>query len=821
MTVRNLDQLFEPASVVVVGASSRTGSLGALAWQSLRAGGGSRAVYAVNLRHHDLGGERVYGRVRQLPEVPQLAVVCTPARTVPGLVAELGAHGTRAVVVLTPDMSVSQQQAMLEAAGRHTLRILGPGSAGLWHPAVGLHAGVATVEVGQGDVALVSQSGAVVAAMLDWAQARDIGFSKCVSLGAQLDVDASDVLDFLGSDPATKAILLCVERVGDARKFMSAARAAARNKPVVVVKSGRTGVGLGTSEGVPADAVFDAAIARAGMLRVNTLQDLFLAAEILTRFRQSTAERLVVLANGRGLGAMAADAALAEGVPLAPLDADTFGGVQAMWPRLGPQTNPVRMPNGVSADEAAKALQALLASPDTAVLWVHAPTAATRSADLAQAVLAVVRETPRRLLGCCVGAQDAAHPREALRAASVPTFDTPEQAVRAFAMLRTYRHNQTELLQTPPARVSHRAVDVTQLRGTVAPALRSAREWLTEAETQALLVTAGVLVATAPERRQCGHGPTLGVALDPLFGPVLVFGQGDWAQPLAADLAVALPPLNMPLALALVNRTQVGRSLSTDDDPGTLSQQAVAEALVAVSQLLVDVPELVALDIHALYADAHGVSALGARVRVSATRAGGADHFAIQPYPQHLEESTLWHGQPLTIRPIRPEDEAQHLAFLRQMTPEDIRMRVFYSRRHIEHTELARLTQIDYNREMAFIATRPTPDGGSETVGVVRATVDPDNDAAEFGLLIRSDLKGGGLGRMLMLKMIDHLRRRGTQRLVGTVLRVNVGMLGLAQALGFEEGPLSSDPHEHDIRCVSLPLQTGPSATSARATSAH
>lgn len=811
MTVRNLDQLFEPASVAVVGASPRPGSQGAWVWQNLRAGGWARALYAINPKHHELDGTRVYAKVRQLPEVAQLAVVCTPAHTVAGLVAELGAHGTRAVVVLTPDMNAAQQQAMLIAAGRHTLRLLGPGSVGLWHPAAGLHAGVVTAGVAPGEVALVSQSGTVVAAMLDWARARNIGFSKCVSLGAQCDVDASDVLDFLGSDPATKAILLCVERVGDARKFMSAARAAARNKPVVMVKSGRAGASVAASAALPADAVYDAAIARAGMLRVNTLQDLFLAAEILTRFRQGTAERLVVLANGRGVGAMAADAAFAEGVPLAPLDVGTQAQVQTLWPALGLQTNPVRLPNGVSAADAAQTLQALLAPSDSTVLWVHAPTAAVPSVDVAQAVLAVASQAPRRLLGCWLGAQDAAPAREAFRAASVPVFDTPEQAVQAFAMLRTYHRNQTELLQTPPARVSSHAVDVRRVRATVADVLGSGREWLTEVETQALLVAAGVLVATAPERRQCGHGPAVAVAIDPLFGPVLVFGQGDWAHPLATDLAVGLPPLNAPLALALVNRTQVGRSLSVNgaDQERELSQHAVAQVLVALSHMLVDVPELVALDIHALHAGAQGVSALGARVRVSASRTGGAEHFAIQPYPQHLEETTVWLGQPLTLRPIRPEDEAQHLAFLRQMNPEDIRMRVFYSRRHIEHTELARLTQIDYNREMAFIATRPMPDGGSETLGVVRVTVDPDNDAAEFGLLIRSDLKGCGLGRMLMLKMIDHLRQRGTQRLVGTVLRVNVGMLGLAQALGFQEGPLSSDPDEHDIRFVSLPLQTG------------
>jgi acetyltransferase len=270
-----------------------------------------------------------------------------------------------------------------------------------------------------------------------------------------------------------------------------------------------------------------------------------------------------------------------------------------------------------------------------------------------------------------------------------------------------------------------------------------------------------------------------------------------------ADRAVALPPLNAPLARALVQRTRVARLLAGWRDVPPADIDAVCGVLTTLSQLLADEPRIVEIDINPLLADADGVIALDARIRVSAEAPGGAAHFSIQPYPAQLSEPFEWQGRLLTLRPIRPEDEAQHLEFLGKLDPVDVRMRVFYSRRSIERSELARLTQIDYEREMAFIATAPGPDGGEETLGVVRAIVDPDNIAAEFGIVVRSDLKGGRLGLKLMQKLIDYLRQRGTQRLVATVLKENKRMLELADELGFT---MDAAQPEQDTWRVSLPL---------------
>jgi acetyltransferase len=276
-----------------------------------------------------------------------------------------------------------------------------------------------------------------------------------------------------------------------------------------------------------------------------------------------------------------------------------------------------------------------------------------------------------------------------------------------------------------------------------------------------------------------------GTHVDPVFGPVILFGAGGTSVEVVADRALALPPLNVPLARALVQRTRIARLLAGWRDVPAADLASVEQVLVALAQLVAEEPRIAELDINPLLADASGVIALDARVRVSAASPGGAKHFAIRPYPQELVEQFEWRGRTLTLRPIRPEDEAQHLAFLERIEPADIRMRLFYTRRSIERSELARLTQIDYEREMAFVITGPVQGGGEETLGVVRAIVDPDNAEAEFGILMRSDMKGAGLGRRLMDKVIAFLRGRGTQRLVATVLAENDAMLVLADKLGF------------------------------------
>jgi acetyltransferase len=277
----------------------------------------------------------------------------------------------------------------------------------------------------------------------------------------------------------------------------------------------------------------------------------------------------------------------------------------------------------------------------------------------------------------------------------------------------------------------------------------------------------------------------VGAGIDAVFGPVLLFGQGGTAVEVLADRAVALPPLNRVLARELISRTRVARLLAGYRDHPPARLDAVCDVLIAVSQMLADLPEVCELDINPLLADAGGVVALDARIRVSRTPVAGAERFAILPYPAHLAETVAWQGRMLEVRPIRPEDQAQHRAFLDRITPEDLRLRFFSARRELPRSELARLVQIDYAREMAFIALARSAEGGTaETVGVVRAVCDPDNVEAEFAIVVRSDLKRQGLGTLLLRKMLRYLQGHGTRRIVAEVLRENSAMRGLAHAHG-------------------------------------
>jgi len=890
MSIRHLDALLDPQAVAVVGASSRPGSVGATVWRNLREGGFRGRLLPVNPKYGELDGVPVHRDASALgPEAPDLAVVCTPPATVPGVIAALAGAGTKAAIVMTAGLDAAQRQAMLDAARPALLRVLGPNCLGLLAPHIGLNASFAHAGVAAGRVAFISQSGALVTAMIDWARGRGIGFSHCVSLGEHADVDFGDMLDWLASDARTRAVLLYVESVESPRKFMSAARAAARNKPVLVVKAGRSSEGQRAAAShtgalAGSDLVFDAAIRRAGMLRVDTLQDLFTAAETLAQSHAGAAdaealERLTLVTNGGGAGVLAADFAAAQGLALAPLSDRTRSALDALLPHNWSRGNPVDIIGDAPVQRYVDTLGALLADAAAGtVVFMHAPTAIVGSSEIARALVPLAKAAPRRLFGCWLGDPAVAEARQVFHDAGVPGYETPEEAVRACALLATYRRNQLQLMEAPPLhdRDAPRP-DLARVAAIVDAALADGREMLGEPESKALLAAcgipcaatrvvppdAGAAAAAAAEvgfpavlkilspqishksdvggvalalddeaevrraaeamlarvhrlrpgaaidgftvqamvKRPQSHELIVGSHVDPLFGPVILFGHGGTAVEVVADRAVALPPLNTPLAEALVARTRVARLLDGYRDVPAADRRAVTGVLTALSQLLADEPRIAEVDINPLLAGADGVIALDARVRVSAAAPGGAAHFAIRPYPADLEETIDWQGRQLTLRPIRPEDEAQHLAFLEKLEPVDIRMRVFYSRRSIERSELARLTQIDYEREMAFVATAPLPGGGQETLAVVRATVDPDNVDAEFGIVVRSDLKGGGLGATMMNKLIRYLRSRGTHRLVGTVLAENRRMLELAQELGF-----GADPPQDGTVAIHLPL---------------
>jgi acetyltransferase len=329
--------------------------------------------------------------------------------------------------------------------------------------------------------------------------------------------------------------------------------------------------------------------------------------------------------------------------------------------------------------------------------------------------------------------------------------------------------------------------DANELREAAHDMLARVRQLRPEAHITGFTVQA---MAARPYAQEL----IVGASVDPLFGPVLMFGQGGTAVEVVADRALALPPLNSTLARELISRTRVAKLLAGYRDHPPAKLDAIVGVLVALSRMLADLPEIAELDINPLWADAEGALALDARVRISATPVSGAARFAITPYPIELEETATWQGQPLQLRPIRPEDEPQHRAFAERLDPEDLRLRFFSCRHGLPRSELARLTQIDYEREMAFVAVRTGPDGAPETVGEARGVIDPDNIEAELGVMVRSDLKGRGLGSLLLAKLIAFLTQHGTQRLVALVLHENQAMRELARRHGFVVDSSHAEP---------------------------
>lgn len=898
MSRRNLEHLFSPSSVALIGASDRPHSIGATVMQNLLHGGFAGPVWAVNLQHAEVAGVRAYRTVADLPNTPELAVLCTPAASIPGLIAELGKRGTRAAIVISAGLEQATAEgqslgsAMLQAAKPYTLRILGPNCIGLLVPGVGLNASFAHCGASAGNLAFVAQSGALTTAMLDWARTMHLGFSHFISLGNAADIDFGDLLDYLGRDPKTRAILLYIESIRAARKFMSAARTAARNKPVIVVKSGRTGESARAAHShsgalAGSDAVYEAAFRRAGILRVDTTRQLFDAAEVLARLKPYVGPRLAIVSNGGGPGVMATDALIGGGGQLAAFSADTVRRLDALMPASS-HGNPLDIGGDALPERYVAALNVVLEDPNVnALLVIHAPTAVASVAEVASTCGQLLASARCPTLSCWLGGEEGA----AAPGASVPAYSTPEEAVGAFLQLVSYQQRQALLTEVPSSIPHAFEPNLPAARAIIAGVLATGRTVLTEPEAKDVLAAYHIPVvktrivrqivdlpsaaaaigypvalkilsrdishksdvggvalnlATSEElqhaarsmlarcrelkpdahmegftvqemiRRGGAHELITGIAVDATFGPTILFGQGGTAVEVIGDRALALPPLNATLARDLISQTRVHRLLCGYREQPPIDMPALELALVKLSQLAADVPEILELDINPLLADEHGVLALDARIRIEARKAGATDRVAIRPYPAELEERVAFHGRPIVLRPIRPEDFAQHQRFLAHVTADDMRTRFFTAIRELPQRDLAHLTQLDYEREMAFIAVgavgavEAVEGGGEETLGVVRAYTDPDNVDAEFAVLVRSDIKGQGLGALLLEKLIRYCRGRGTQRLIGQALSQNVRMLQLAETHGFRLEPGDCDLVELRFALQEEPSSQGP-----------
>jgi acetyltransferase len=888
MSTYQLDKLLAPQSVALVGASPREHSLGRHVLTNLRASGFAGDIFLVNPKYAQIDGFVVAPDIGSLAATPDVVIVACPPDGVRDVVEAAGRRGVAAAIILTAGLGhgpESLAEAVRLEARRHGIRLVGPNCLGLMAPRAKLNATFAAHGALPGHLALVSQSGAVAAAMVEWAAARQVGFSAVVSLGDMVDVDFGDCLDFFAADPATQTILLYVESVTDVRKFMSAARAAARVKPVIAIKAGRHATGAraaATHTGALAgsDEVYDAAFRRAGLLRVVDLDEMFAAAATLSRQKPFPGNRLAVLTNGGGLGVLAVDRLADLGGTLAQLDPETIARLDGALPRTWSHANPVDIVGDADATRYAGAIDALMQDrASDAILIMHVATALADASASAAAVRDVVKRY--RVAGArgkpvfAVWLDSGGAASRILDDAGIPSFDTEADAIRGFMHLVRYRELQDALLATPDSLPQALVPDTTAARAIVDRALQDGRTWLDPLEVVSLLEAyripiTSLTLAADPEQAAIAARPLLangdrvavkimsvdivhksdvgGVALDlaseeavrnaattilarataakpgarfggvtvqrmvhrpraneliagladdPTFGPIIVFGRGGTAVEIAPDKALTLPPIDLRLARELVANTRISRRLAGYRDVPAANAAAIERVLVMLAQLAADLPEVRELDINPLLADAEGVMAVDARVAVAplqpgARRAATNPRFALRPYPKEWERRLVTRsGDRFLVRPLRPDDEEPLGAFLRRVSRDDFRMRFFSPVRDPDHAFLARLVHLDYARAIAFVAL--DEDTGA-FAGVVRLHADVNHDTAEYAILVRSDLKGRGLGWELMHHGLAWARAEGIRRIHGEVLAENGPMLKICRELGFKIEPEPADP---------------------------
>ncbi|MCK8515486.1 bifunctional acetate--CoA ligase family protein/GNAT family N-acetyltransferase [Methylonatrum kenyense] len=895
MSSHYLDRFFRPRSIALVGASDREGSVGTQVLRNLQRAGFTGALLAVNPSHRRIGDLPCVASVLDLPETPDLAIISIPARAIPTVIDQCGQAGIRAAVLLAPDLAEGDQSSSihhieaLRLARLHGIRLIGPDWAGLLRPASGLIASFGTAMAQPGRLALISQSGALSGAILDWAPTRGIGFSTVVSLGETTDVDVHEILDYLALDPQTRSILLYLEQVNDARGFLSGLRAAARLKPVIVMKSGHA-----VDEPRPCrtharalidpDKAFDAAIARAGAVRVPDITRLLSSALLLAGGRRLAGDRIAVLSNGHGPGRVAGDVIGQRQLSLATLSDTTRQALRLRVPRSHAVTNPVDMPCEVAPGDYAASLEDCLrdGSVDGAVA-IFTPQNRVGAAETAEQVTRVAGTSQKPVLACWMGGDAVEPARQHFSSSHFPSYGTPENAVEALAALSRYRRSQALLAQLASAPGGLESPDIKAATAIVEGALQAGLDRLTPEQAKAVLqafripvtptrvarsrseaceqarslgfpvalkinsaaitrkmAAGGVHLNLVDEKAVArawddimqamaetypgiatdgcsvepmhtprnGHEIMLGVARDPVFGPVIGFGAGGSMVEAIHDIAVSLPPLNDFLARDLIRRTRLSRYL---DDGEGLPLAALEQVLLRLSDLVCSLPSVTDVDINPMIVD-HGTAiAVDARIHICRAQPDSAyRHMAIMPYPANLaREVTLRDGSSVLLRPIRPEDADMEAAFVRSLSPRSRYLRFMEHMSELSTSMLVRFTQIDYDREMALVAL--SGDGGEATqVGVARYIINPDGESCEFALVVSDDWQGRGLGRVLMEALMHCAEQRGLSRIEGQVLSANQGMLALMQRLGFERRP---DPDDNALVLVERSLDSESVAT--------
>jgi len=875
----SLDAMFAPNSVAVIGATDRPGTVGRTVLENLLRGFKGK-VYPVNAKHSEVLGHKAYKSIRGIPQQLDLAVIATPATTVPQLIGDCVDAGARSAVVISAGFKergaegVALEKQIQEQLRRSTMRLVGPNCLGIMNPTIGLNATFAKDAPRAGSVAFLSQSGALLTAILDWSHREEVSFSAIVSTGSMLDVGWGDLIDHFGDDPHTKSILLYMESVGDARSFLSAAREVALRKPIIVIKAGRSeaasrAAASHTGALTGSDEVLDAAFRRSGVLRVHNIADLFYMAEVLGRQPRPRGPRLTILTNAGGPAVLATDSLVANGGELAELSPESLNRLNEFLPEHWSHNNPVDVLGDADSERYARSLEIAAQDPNSdGLLVILAPQGMTDPSQIAERLKPYAKSTGKPVLASWMGGTSVAAGDAALNAAGIPTFSYPDSATRAFTYMWRYTYNLRGLYETPA--LTETEIDSgprAQVEQIIQNARSHNRTLLTELESKQLLSLYGIPtvetraaasadeaartaaeigfpvvlklhsetithktdvggvklnlrdeaavrvayraiqssvaekagadhfagVTVQPMAKLDGYELILGSSIDPQFGPVLLFGSGGQLVEVYRDRALALPPLNTTLAQRMMEQTKIFTALKGVRGRKPVDILALERLLVRFSQLVLEQPWIVEIDINPLLASPERLLALDARVVLHGANVT-LDQLpkpAMRPYPsQYVARWEMKDGNEITIRPIRPEDEPLMVKFHETLSDRTVYLRYFCSlslSRRVEHERLLRICFGDYDREMVLVAERADPVAGERRIiGVGRMNKLHAGNEAEVAVLVSDQYQKLGIGNELLRRVIEVARAEKLQRVSAEMLTDNVAMQILTKRHGFK-----------------------------------
>ncbi|MGA7753782.1 MAG: bifunctional acetate--CoA ligase family protein/GNAT family N-acetyltransferase [Candidatus Sulfotelmatobacter sp.] len=875
-----LESLFQPRSAAVIGATDRPGTVGRSVISNLLESKYPLKVYAVNPSHGEVLGIATYAHIGDVPGIVDLAVVVTPAQTVPQVIGECVDAGVRSAVVISAGFreqgpaGAELEEKINKHLQRGALRLVGPNCMGFMNPTIGLNATFAKSMPHKGSVAFLSQSGALQTAILDWSQREHVGFSAIVSTGSMLDVGWGDLIYHFGDDPHTKSILLYMESVGDARTFLSAAREIALSKPIIVIKAGRSdaasrAAASHTGALTGSDDVLEAAFRRCGVLRVQNIADLFYMAEVLSKQPRPRGPRLSIVTNAGGPGVLATDALIATGGELTVLSPDSIRELDGFLSAHWSHSNPVDVLADADAEHFAKAVEIVSKDPASdGLLAVIAPQGLADPTKAAEQIKKYAHSSTKPLLASWMGGDGVAEGTAILNAAGIPTFSYPDTAARAFTYMWRYTYNLRGLYETPAlVEGSEPAADARTRADEFVQRVRSCgRTMLNEFEAKQLLSCYGIPVVETrvaetesdavsiaaeigypvvlkllsntiahktdvdgvrlslqtpdqvrgafrsiqasvttkvgaqhfagvtvqPVVRRDGYELILGSTIDAQFGPVILFGSGGVMVEVYRDHALALPPLNTTLAQRLMEQTRIFSALKGIRGRKPVNLSALEQLLVRFSQLIMEQPWIKEIDINPLLATPDQLLALDARIVVhdSAMSAEQLPHPSIRPYPsQYVWNWHLKDGTPVTIRPIRPEDEPLMVQFHTTLSERSVYLRYFCSlslSARVEHERLVRICFGSYDRGFALVADRENPETGRhEVLGVGRFSA-IDRAEAEAAVLVSDRWHRLGLGTELLAGVARVARAERFQKLSGEILRDNLATQAIFKKVGFK-----------------------------------